>query len=265
MARQVIDTTTNHGAYIGDPAVVAFGKANDNFAELYGYTGGVRALIVGLKMQYYAVNGLTVGSGAAYVPGANAVVEAPTSITVTNLSLQPNTWYHAFLALSGSTPIIEVSASALSAPYMGLARTRADDVGKRYIGSVRTDNVGAIIPFTIETNGSFRYLIGNPLAPLRCLANGKATVRTTVSLAAAMPPTAVGGLFLMSNTDSAQFANVSIPGIGASAVVGVAPGGGLAGQFIPHPTDGAQSFDYYYSSLPANGLYVDVLGFTAGR
>ncbi len=35
MARQVIDTTTNNGAYIGDPANVAFGKVNDNFAELY--------------------------------------------------------------------------------------------------------------------------------------------------------------------------------------------------------------------------------------
>ncbi|WP_426805395.1 hypothetical protein [Stenotrophomonas sp. SrG] len=35
MARQIIDTTTNNGAYIGDPAKVAFGKVNDNFEELY--------------------------------------------------------------------------------------------------------------------------------------------------------------------------------------------------------------------------------------
>lgn len=38
MARQIIDTTTNNGTYIGDPAKVAFNKTNDNFQELYGLT-----------------------------------------------------------------------------------------------------------------------------------------------------------------------------------------------------------------------------------
>ncbi|KWV17129.1 hypothetical protein [Xanthomonas translucens] len=35
MARQLIDTTTNHGTYIGDPALTAFSKINDNFGENY--------------------------------------------------------------------------------------------------------------------------------------------------------------------------------------------------------------------------------------
>lgn len=35
MARQVIDTTTNNGSYIGDPAKTAFEKVNQNFQELY--------------------------------------------------------------------------------------------------------------------------------------------------------------------------------------------------------------------------------------
>ncbi len=35
MARQVIDTTTNNGSYIGDPAKTAFDKTNSNFSELY--------------------------------------------------------------------------------------------------------------------------------------------------------------------------------------------------------------------------------------
>lgn len=35
MARQIIDTTTNNGTYIGDPAKVAFEKVNSNDAELY--------------------------------------------------------------------------------------------------------------------------------------------------------------------------------------------------------------------------------------
>lgn len=36
MARQVIDTTTNNGTYIGDPAKTAFTKVNDMTLELYG-------------------------------------------------------------------------------------------------------------------------------------------------------------------------------------------------------------------------------------
>lgn len=36
MTRQVIDTTTDHGTYRGDPGKTAFEKANANFEELYG-------------------------------------------------------------------------------------------------------------------------------------------------------------------------------------------------------------------------------------
>lgn len=39
MARQIIDTTTNNGTYIGDPAKIAFEKTNSNFQELYGFGG----------------------------------------------------------------------------------------------------------------------------------------------------------------------------------------------------------------------------------
>lgn len=40
MTRQVIDTTTPNGAYIGDPAKVAFNKTNANFLELYDGMAG---------------------------------------------------------------------------------------------------------------------------------------------------------------------------------------------------------------------------------
>ncbi|WP_146257558.1 hypothetical protein [Stenotrophomonas maltophilia] len=36
MARQIIDTTTDHGTYKGDPAKTAFEKTNDNFGQLFG-------------------------------------------------------------------------------------------------------------------------------------------------------------------------------------------------------------------------------------
>lgn len=46
MARRVIDTTTNNGTYIGDPAKIAFEKTNDNFAELYAAMGRSSNLLI---------------------------------------------------------------------------------------------------------------------------------------------------------------------------------------------------------------------------
>src|SRR5690606_22172482 len=40
MAKQLVDTTTNNGTHIGDPAKTAFEKVNANFNELYGALGG---------------------------------------------------------------------------------------------------------------------------------------------------------------------------------------------------------------------------------
>ncbi|MBV6687361.1 hypothetical protein KV692_05565 [Xanthomonas euvesicatoria pv. physalidis] len=40
MARQAVDTTTNNGTYIGDPAPVAFNKINAMTQEIYGWGGG---------------------------------------------------------------------------------------------------------------------------------------------------------------------------------------------------------------------------------
>lgn len=48
MARQIIDTTTNNGSYIGDPAKTAFEKTNANFGEIYGWAGtGPLAKLIG--------------------------------------------------------------------------------------------------------------------------------------------------------------------------------------------------------------------------
>lgn len=44
MAQQVIDTTTDHGTYKGDPAKVAFEKVNANDAELYQLVTGLAAV-----------------------------------------------------------------------------------------------------------------------------------------------------------------------------------------------------------------------------
>lgn len=67
MARQVIDTTTDHGTYKGDPAKLAFDKANDNFAELYSLIalGGDNLLIncgVPINQRGFAGGALAAGA-----------------------------------------------------------------------------------------------------------------------------------------------------------------------------------------------------------
>lgn len=47
MARQIIDTTTNNGSYIGDPAKIAFEKVNANDLELYTRVGVVEPIASG--------------------------------------------------------------------------------------------------------------------------------------------------------------------------------------------------------------------------
>lgn len=61
MARQIIDTTTNNGTYIGDPAKIAFEKTNANFGELY--TGKVD---IGLN-----------GSWPSHIPVSTNVYASP--------------------------------------------------------------------------------------------------------------------------------------------------------------------------------------------
>lgn len=220
--------------------------------------------IDGLKMEWVSGTQMRFTSGSAYVPSLGRALALAAAVTKSP-SLAASTWYHAYLYSNAGTPDVEVTTTAPDTPYSGTARAKTGDTSRRYIGSFKTDASGAIIQFIIDTTGAFRYLISNNLAPLRCLANGKATTRTTVSVAGAVPATAVGAIFIMTNTDTSFFANLSIPTSVSSSVVGIAPGGALAGQVLTFPTDSSQNVDYYYGSLPANGLYIDVVGFTAGR
>lgn len=208
---------------------------------------------------------LRVSSGSAYIQSLDYVLDVSAAVTKSGLSLSASGWHHVFLYPNGGGADIEIVATAPDSPYIGSARSKVGDASRRYLGSVRTDAAGSIIPFVVDSTGAFRYLIGNNLSPLRCLANGKAISRTTVSLSQAIPVTAIGGMFIMTNTDTGVFANISVSTAASASVVGIAPGGALAGQLLTFPTDSSQAVDYYYSVAPANGLYIDVVGFTIER
>lgn len=64
MTRQIIDTTTNNGSYIGDPAKIAFEKTNSNFEELYDEKlDSSSSTGIEVETPNFSVNGPQVGSG----------------------------------------------------------------------------------------------------------------------------------------------------------------------------------------------------------
>ncbi|MGE8252815.1 MAG: hypothetical protein ACN6RE_09150 [Stenotrophomonas sepilia] len=90
MAQQVIDTTTDHGSYKGDPAKVAFEKANANFSELYPLvsSGGKNLLInCGVPINQRGFAGGSLAAGAygydrwkAGAGGCNVSINATTGV-----------------------------------------------------------------------------------------------------------------------------------------------------------------------------------------
>lgn len=94
MAREIIDTTTDHGSYKGDPAKVAFGKTNSNFEQLFAATdvvaslGGANMLIsCGVPVNQGGFAGGALAAGAygydmwkAGTGGCNVTINAATGV-----------------------------------------------------------------------------------------------------------------------------------------------------------------------------------------
>jgi len=219
--------------------------------------------IDGLKMVWNSATSISVTSGACYIQGSSAVISFPSTLTLSSLSLSASTWYHLYGYLNAGTPAIELVTTAPASPYNGTARSKTGDTSRRYLGSVVTNASGTILQFVIDSSGLLRYTAGN----IRCLANGVATTRTSVSLSSGVPITATSVELALTNTDTAVLCNIGYsPSISSNGgFTGVAPVGGLPGVLIAWITDNSQSVDYVFNSTPVNGFYIDVLGFFPGR
>lgn len=106
MAQKIVDTTTNNGSYIGDPAKTAFGKVNDNFTELYS-NGYRRDNIVG-----------AVGRSGSTVTGA--IIERGSN------SSGNYTRYADGTQECWATPAFGVSANTAASYSLGFAASFAD-------------------------------------------------------------------------------------------------------------------------------------------
>lgn len=141
MTRQIIDTTTDHGTYRGDPGKTAFEKANANFEELYG----TRAVTLGgtgadnardartnLGLATAALDAVPVakgGTGAVDAAGARA-----------NFGLGPTAApFFAGIEILSGTPFIDFHYANSPADFTGRF---VQDNANRMIFTAAADGVG---------------------------------------------------------------------------------------------------------------------------
>lgn len=261
MAREIIDTTTDHGTYKGDPAKVAFEKANENFEELYD---GSATHISGLQMTYVAPGSLRLSSGRAFVPGPGTIVGLAAAVTKSGLTLAPNSWNHVYIFLSGGAGDFEVVPAAPDAPYMGVARSKAGDTSRRYVGSVRTDSAGGIKPFT-HCVESGEILYSNNIDFI--VSNGLASVSTVVDCSTNVPMTSTAAKCLMGNgnpTVNCFYGAVNAGPITSSSYIGPIPPNNNISPDVP--LSSAQQFLYKYETTASGtGLFVRIFGYKFER
>lgn len=167
MARQVIDIDTDHGTYKGDPAKVAFGKANDNFAELYGFgqADGSNLLINpelrinqrvfaggALAANTYGYDRWKAGSSACNVTANNGVITHASGPLVQVLE-NPG------LASTQVTMSVLSPSAALNVSIGGVTETIAAGTGRRSATvTLPAGATGNVIVQITATNASYRQL-----------------------------------------------------------------------------------------------------------
>jgi hypothetical protein len=225
-----------------------------------------KGYIDGLQMQWVSGTALTVSSGSAYIPASANIVEAPSAIAKTSLSLSASTWYHVYLYLNAGTPDIEIVTTA-PVLYHGGASHKTGDNSRRYLGSIKTDSGSNIYNFITAGKNVF-YRTDTGVSPFRAVAGGVNTTETTVSLSALVPVTSriVRGRFM--NLDGAEnmytgTSDDSASGPPFSGIAALTPG---LQAFIEHPLNSSQELTYWFEAAPAGaGFYLDLYGYTCER
>lgn len=139
MARQIIDTTTNNGTYIGDPAKTAFEKTNANFGEIYGWVNGGALARLNGGNQFTGNQDILGGLGVT----SNLTVGG--LFNVTNASLA---------RIQATTASINISMSAVTAANEGTFGTLTNHAIGVYLNSTRRGGW--------DTGGNFTATSLNP-------------------------------------------------------------------------------------------------------
>lgn len=241
--------------------------SNSDITELKGLTsplpisqGSVSTdYITGLEPIYTSGTGISLGTGTAWIPGLNKNITVSTALTLTGLTISPNSWHYLYLYDKAGTPAIELVTTAPTSPYAGKARTKSGDTTRRYISAHRSSGATGLYNFKLNM-GFIEWLENIPAVPFRVLAGGTATTPVGVDCSAVIPPTTQSGMFQFTNAGTAVMF-IQYPALNSAILQQVAANTRYKAQALVSPTGFIN-----YSNSGADGLsFIDVSGYGLER
>ncbi len=211
--------------------------------------------IAGLDLSVSA-SSVTVSPGAAYIPSGG--IARVTAAITQSFSGTANSWLHVYLYMNGTTPAVEVVATAPVA-YSYPAHQKTGAATRRYLGSIRVGASGGLAAEVV--NGVCRYMTaynGNQV-----LAGGKATAESSIVINTFLPPVTSKTALIESynaSTDSAVFLYSKPGGLGATIA--------RANMDIYVELSSASyPYVYYYTnvSTAGSGYYANITGYSYAR
>ena len=143
--------------------------------------------IEGLGLSFVDLTTVSLSPGRTYVSGLGKVLTVEANQTATRLTGN-NALYYAYLEeypAGSGLGRLRLITTAPGAPYLGSARTQSDDTTARYLGMLRNDGAGALIPFGCELMGDgtvfYQYTM-NHLSGVPPVFQGTATTNTPTDI-----------------------------------------------------------------------------------
>lgn len=217
--------------------------------------------IDGLKLRRVGARDLTVTTGSAYIPSVGANVNVTSDIAKTSITFTASVFNHIYLFLNSGIPDYEVSTTAPSTPYNGVARTKTGDPSRRYLGSVLVDGSSNMYGF-LHDGLDIAYQANVFPAPFQVLANGAATVGTNVACSGVVPVSGRIASAILSNNDPSVRCDIW-NSEGAQAMLFVNGGNS---NFARVALNSSQQLIYAYASAPGgNNMNIRITGYQLER
>lgn len=177
-----------------------------------------KGYIDGLKMEWVSGTSYRLTSGSCYIPSLDQIVEFPSAITKSGLTLTASTWYHLYAFVNAGVLDVEAVTTVPDSPYSGTARTKTGDTSRRYIGSFKTDSSGAIIGFDSLSGGLLLYRIPSAsFGNFQILAGGASTTPVDLDCSGYIPVTSRAGYFQL-QINAGTLTNLMPSGVTASPI-----------------------------------------------
>lgn len=231
-------------------------------------SGETSTVMDGLKLIWNSATSISVDIGACYAENGD-LIDVPSVIVKSGLSLSASTFYHVYVFLSSGVAAAEVVTTAPVA-WKGTAYSKTGDVSRRYVGSVLTDGSGNVKKFYHDPfmNTVFYMKFNAGGSPHRVLSLGTATTATAVSCSGAVPVTSKLAYVRIANSADQLARTSDDNGVSSTQVTISLNIGNTAAQVAVtyHPLDASQQLFYQMgAAVGTGGLVIDVLGYAFER